>query len=375
MKWYMNEERELLQKAFREFAQQRVRPYIDKMEREDAGCRDLLLEMGQLGFYTFGKPERLGGAGEDRIPIALLLEELSRESYTVALSAMIQHLFIQEIIKDCNEEQIQKFAVPAMNGEIVLGLAANEPNGSMDFGNYGTTAVKDGNEWVINGNKCLITLVDISDVFVVTALVDGKMDPVTFDGYASFIVPANTPGVTFGHIEKKVGWNGSRTGTVYFNDVRIPAENKTANPMYLGPALGLGGWYGAMDLGGAEVCIEKAVNILKNREQNGATLWDSHEVIRNNVAELLIKVKNFRNSVYGLMADLSLGEANLADDYAVKIEGVKLLRDISHECMTLSGGMGLIYETGIERYYRDCVISDIACCSSKTALSWIAATI
>ena len=373
MRWYMNEERELLQKAFREFAQQRVRPYVDKMEKEDAGCKDLLLEMGQLGFYTFGKPERFGGAGDDRIPIGLLVEEIGKESYTVALGAMCQHLFLQEIFNDCSEEQIQKYAVPCMNGETVLGLAACEPNGSMNFDGYSTTAVKDGNEWVLNGNKCLITLADVADVFVVTALIDGKFDPATFEGYHTFIVPANTPGVKIGHIERKVGWNGSRTGCVYFENVRIPEENQTPKPLYLGPSLGLGGMYGAIDLGGAETCIDKTVNILKNREYYGVSLWESHEVIRNNVAELVIKVKNFRNSVYGLMSDWSLGEANLADDYAVKIEGVKFLRDIASECMALVGGMGYVYETGLERYYRDVIVSDVACCSSKTALSWIAA--
>ncbi|WP_308528728.1 acyl-CoA dehydrogenase family protein [uncultured Oscillibacter sp.] len=374
MKWYMNEDREMLQNAFREFAQTKVRPHVDQMEKEEADAGALLKEMGKLGFFALGKPEEYGGAGNDHVNVGLLMEELAKESYTVGFLALIQHMFIQEMIKCCSPEQIQKYAVPAMNGDIVLGLASCEPAGSMHFEGYSTKAIRDGDTWVINGNKCLITEVDVADVFIVSALTGDHFDITTGEGYGTFIVPADTKGISIGHIENKVGWKGSRTGTIYFNDVRFPAENLIPTPMFLAPAHGLGGYYAALDLGGAERCLEKTTAILKERVQTGnRSLWDAHEAIRHNVADLTVKVSVFKNAVYSHMMNLTIGQADFIEDFALKMEGAKLLREISSECMILAGGAGMIYETGIERYYRDVQPSEVGCGCNKTALDWISA--
>lgn len=374
--WYMNEERELLQNAIREFAQTRVRPHVDKMEKEEADAKDLMKEMGGLGFFSFGKAEEYGGLGNDQIPVAILMEELAKESTTVGFLAMIHHVFLQEMIKNCTEEQKQKYVVPAINGEIILGLAGNEACGSFFFDGYSTKAVRDGDTWVINGDKCFITEADVADVFLVTAKTADHVNMITGEGYDTFIVPADTEGFSVGHIENKLGWKGSRTGTVYFNDVRIPAENHIPNPLFMTPSLGLGGWYAALDLGGAEACMEKTLNILKGRVQaGGLSLWDAHETIRHDMARLSSKVSVLRNAVYSHMLNFTMGTGSFTDDFALKIEGASVLREVASECMILAGGMGLIYETGLERYYRDVEMSEVGCGSNKTMLGVISMTL
>lgn len=375
MRWYMNEENQLIQNAIHEFAQQRVRPFVDKMEKEEAAATELVREMGELGFLALGKPEQYGGAGEDQMPVTILMEELGRESYAVALVTMIQHIFINEMLSKCSEEQKQKFVVPAITGDKIIALAGNEPSGGMYFDGYSTKAKKEGDEWLINGGKCLITQVDQADVFIVSALTSDKVDPMTFEGYSTFLVPADTEGISIGHIENKVGWKGSRTGTIYFNDVRVPAENMTPTPLFTSVMFGLGAWYGAVDLGGCETCLEKTKEILKGRIQaGGVSLWDAHETARADIASLTMKVDMFRNSLYSHTQNINDGEATALEDTAYKVEGAKLLTEVAHECMILCGGAGLIYETGIERFYRDAPVSEIGCGSSKTMtslLSWM----
>lgn len=371
--WYMNEERELLQAAFREFAQTRVRPHVAKMEEEDANAKQLIKEMGELGFLGLTMEEEYGGSGRDYINWALLMEEIGKESYTVGLLAMIAHLFNRGMAfpNACTEEQIKKYLIPAVQGEHVMGLAGCEASGGSFFDGFETVAKREGDDWVINGSKVFITQCDVADYFLVMARTKDHVDPMTFDGMDMFIVAANTEGVSTGHIENKLGWNGSRTGCLYFNDVRVSEADHMKIGMVFVPEEH-GGSYAALSLGAAETVIEKTVSYLKQRIQYGVSLWDSHESMRNDIAKLVAKVSNFRNATYGHMANMTNGVRISSEALALKIEGAKLLEEVTSECMTLMGGVGIVYETGIERFYRDNKTSELGCVSNKTALSYIA---
>ena len=363
--WYMNEERELLQGAFREFAQTRVRPYVSEMEEKDADCKDLIKEMGELGFLGLNMPEEFGGSGCDYINEALLLEELAKESYVVAFSAMLVHMFDTAMVRGCSDEQKQKYLVPSIQGEMLMGLAGNEALGGSFLEGFSTKAVRDGDTWTINGTKVLVSQSDVADVFMVMAVTENFLD--------IFFVSEGTDGLSHGHIENKLGFKGSRTGTVYFNDLKVPEADRFPNAFCLSPDI-YGGFYGAMDLGGAEAVVEKTVNYLKQRiQEEGKSVWDLHESARNDLARLQAKISNFRNSVYAHMLNLNNGDVDITESVSLKIEGEKLVEEVASECMSLMGGAGLIYETGIERYYRDVKMTAHACCSNKTFLSQIAA--
>jgi len=363
--WYMNEERELLQKVFREYARAKVRPFVDKMELEEANCKELVKEMGRLGFLGFNITEENGGNGIDYISYGLLLEELAREGYTVAFSVMIAYLFHRAIVLGAKDGIIDKYLKPALKGDHVLGLAGNEPTGGNWHNGYQTVAKRDGDLWTLNGTKVLISQADVADYFIVMARSKETVDPVTLDGMECFMVDAKSEGVKIGHIENKVGLNGSRTGTVYFNDVVVSEADRltTANIFTVEEFCGM---YGVMELGAAEAAIEKTISYLKQREQFGVSIWDSHESARADVARIHGKVSNFRNALYGHFANLTNGERNPAEAIPLKTEGARLLEEVARECMILMGGAGSIYETGIERSYRDAVVSSIACASDKS---------
>lgn len=374
--WYMNEERELLQKTFREYTEKRVRPLAKKMEWEEASSRDVLLEMGKLGMFTMPVPEAAGGTGPDYISWALLLEELGKEGATFAFLALLRQVFNGPLQAACTPEQIEKYVKPAVNGEILIGLAGNEPAGANNLFEYQTTAVKDGNDWIINGAKVLVTQADAVDVFMVIALTKDQIDFRTMEGLDIFFVPCNDPGFKVGHIENKVGLHGSRTGSVYFENIRVPESDRMPNPMGLlmgfGPELS---GYAAIALGGAEAMIAKTADYLKNRIQMGTSLWDAHESARHDLARLQMEVYNYRNSVYGHMANRNCGIHDSLEAGALKASAGPLLEKVAGECMMLMGGTGVIRETGIEQYWRDAKALEIACFSDKTFTGNIAASL
>ena len=374
--WYMNEERRLLQKAFRSYARKKVRPLALEMEEKDASSREALLEMGRLGMFTMPVAESCGGTGPDYISWGLLLEELGKESAAFGFLALLRQVFNGPMSASCSEEQIRKYVIPAVNGQILIGLAANEPAGGNDLMEYQTKAVRDGDDWIINGCKVLVTQADEVDVFMVIALTRDQIDFTTMQGLDIFFVPTSDPGFSVGHIEHKVGLNGSRTGSVYFDNCRVSEADRIPNPwgilMGFGPELS---GYAALALGGAESMIEKTADYLKNRIQMGRSLWDTHQAARHDLARLQMEVYNFRNALYGHLANRNCGIHDSLEAGALKAATGPLMEKVAGECMLLMGGTGVIHETGIERYYRDAKALQIACFSDKTFVDTVAGSL
>ncbi|MCR5449787.1 MAG: acyl-CoA dehydrogenase family protein [Solobacterium sp.] len=374
--WYMNEERELLRKSFREYTEKRIRPLARKLEAEEENSREALLEMGKLGMFTMPVPEAAGGTGPDYISWGLLLEELGKEGATFAFLALLRQVFNGPMQAACSKEQIEKYVKPAVNGEFLIGLAANEPAGGNNMFEYQTKAVRDGDDWIINGSKVLVTQASEVDVFLVLALTRDQIDFRTMEGIDIFFVPTSDPGFRAGHIEHKVGLNGSNTGSVYFDNIRVPESDRLPFPMALlmgfGPELS---GYAAIALGGAEAMIAKTADYLKNRIQMGVSLWDAHESARHDLAKLQMEVYNYRNSLYGHLANRNCGIHDMLEAGALKASAGPLLEKVAGECMMLMGGTGVIRETGIEQYWRDAKALEIACFSDKTFTGNVAASL
>ncbi len=380
--WYMNEERELLVKAFREFAEQEIRPIVDKMEKQDEYPVEALRTMGQLGFIGLGIDQRgVGGEAADYVNFGLMIEECAKVSHGFALLAYAAQTALGLYEKVFTPEQIETIMKPALAGKLIISDPINEPCGIFNPAEYETTAVLDGDEWVINGCKVLISSIDVADLHIAVCRTSEKFDPVTMRGLSAFAIPANTPGIEIGHIEDKLGWHGSRTGTIYFNDVRIPKENLVGELDNIwGPVL-LGRFsqeivaYGPMNLGAMETCFEKTKHFLQNRIQNGVSLWDAHEVIRNDMARIWIKITNYRNAVYAVLEEKNRGEDVFASAIALKVEGEALLRNITSDCIDFHGGTGTVYETDVERFYRDAKMGAIGCGSVKTYINTLSSMI
>lgn len=163
------------------------------------------------------------------------------------------------------------------------------------------------------------------------------------------------------------------TGSIYFDNVRVPESARIANPMALlmGFTPELSG-YAAVALGGAEKMIEVTADYLKNRVMMGTSLWDAHQATRHDLAKLQMEVYNYRNAVYGHLANRNAGIHDPLEAGALKASAGPLLEKVAGECMMLMGGTGVIRETGIEQYYRDAKALEIACFSDKTFVDNVA---
>ena len=372
--WYMTEERQILVNAFREFAENEIRPMIAKMEEQEEYPIEAIRKLGEFGMLGLGIDEEFGGAGADFINYGLMLEEFAKESHGFALLAYLaSQLTIGAFYKYCTPDQVEKFIKPAIAGEKLCSIVLSEPCGVANPAEYETTGVLDGDELVINGSKILITNCEVADLHFV-ACRTGEFNPKTREGITLVAVPADTKGFSVGHMEHKLGWHGSHTGQVYFDNCRVPKENiiggfnKGWTPVQFGLAPEYSA-YGPMNLGAMEACYEKTKAYLKNRIQNGVSLWKAHEVIRNEMARLWVKINNYRYAVYGTLEDRNHGENVSAQAIALKVEGEALLREVASQCIEFHGGMGTVYETGIERFYRDAKMGGLGCGSNKSMIN------
>lgn len=370
--WYMNEERALVAKTIRAFAEKEVRPFVAEMEEKSASPKELIGRLGKLGFLGLTISEELGGSGADFVNFGLMLEELGKVSNTFAFLVLLHSdVFSGFLSEVCNAAQREKYLKPALNGDLLLGAWITEPCGPNDPGGMQTRAEKIDGEWCINGSKIFATNADSADVAIVACAPAEKSVAIDSSTIRYLLVPTCVEGFSLGHVEHKVGWHGSGTGQVYFDHVRVPAENDLGHVkdafnhrMYHAYA-----GYAAAMLGSMEGVLAQTVNYLKQRKEADTSLWNAHEVVRYEAAQLWAKIAIFRNAVFSAMESLNQGKdiVNLA--IALKAEGEHLMEHVCSECMTLCGGVGLIRETGIERFYRDAKLNAIACGSVKTTMS------
>jgi butyryl-CoA dehydrogenase len=207
----------------REFAEKEIAPRAEEIDETDRFPEDLFRRMGELGILGLPFPEEYGGSGGDYIAMVLALEEIARVSGTMAI-ILDAHtsLCCEPIYLFGTEDQKRKYLVPLARGEKIGAFGLTEPQAGSDAGAIRTRAVRDGDSWVINGQKCYITNGSVADVVVVAA----KTDPEAGTrGISAFIVEKGTPGFHPGRDEKKMGLKGSVTSELLFEDCRVPAEN------------------------------------------------------------------------------------------------------------------------------------------------------
>lgn len=374
--WYMTPERKVLQKAFREFAQKEIQPFVPMMEKKEAYPREIFRKMGQLHYLGLATEKKYGGDGKDYINLGLLLEEVAKVSHTVGLLTFVNSQLTVGVIKDvCTPEQVEKWIKPALRGEFLMTMANDEAAGSGNIAGFQTKAKLVGDEWVVNGAKIFITNADVADLHVVTCLTD-KVNPKTLTGASLIAIPADAPGVKVGHMEEKLGWHGSHTGQLYFNNVHVPKEN-LIGPLNLGYNLEGGNLleeitaYGPWDLGAMEHLWQATKNYLQNRMQGSASIWDAHESARDEMADLWCQINNFRNTVYSVLNDRNHGESVVPQAIGLKVKGQQLLEHVASKCVELQGGIGTTDEAGIERFYRDAKMAAVGCGSDEVLLSML----
>ncbi|RLC60828.1 MAG: acyl-CoA dehydrogenase, partial [Chloroflexota bacterium] len=272
MDFQLTEEHRMIRRMVREFAEKEIAPRAEEMDETDRFPDDLFRRMGELGILGLPFPEEYGGSGCDYMSLVIALEEIARVSGSMAITLDAHtSLCCEPIYLFGTEEQKRKYLVPLARGEKIGAFGLTEPQAGSDAGATRTRAVRDGDEWVINGQKIFITNGSIADVVVITAKTDPEKGT---RGISSFIIEKGTPGFQPGRDEKKMGLRGSVTSELFFEDCRIPAENLLGkeNEGFKQFLVTLDAGriaIAAMAVGLAQGAFEKAVAYAKERVQFG----------------------------------------------------------------------------------------------------------
>ncbi|MGB3904772.1 MAG: acyl-CoA dehydrogenase family protein [Anaerolineae bacterium] len=349
-------EQELFRQSVREFADRHIRPRIKEMEEEKDVPHDVMQRMAEQGFYGLRYAEELGGQGADNVTFAIFNEEMARCHMSVAARAMMQCLMGTEFINLYGtEEQKRKFLIPAIKGERYGTMCMTEPAGGTDLGAMQTVAVRDGDEYVITGQKNWITGAHAVDFFTVAA----KTDPEAgFRGVDLFLVEKDLPGVEVGErIDKLIAF-ASGCFDLYFNDVRVPADHLFGGEEGKGFTLlrsilnDIRVHTAALGLGIAQAAYEESVEYAKQRVAYGRPIikW---QAIQHKLARMRIDIDAARLMIYNAAWRMDQGLPVNVEAATSKWFITEAVLRIVDDATRIFGAYGASMDMNIQRYFRD----------------------
>jgi alkylation response protein AidB-like acyl-CoA dehydrogenase len=362
MNFELTKEQQMVKEMVREFAEKEIAPNAAKWDKEAYFPVEVFKKMGELGILGIPFPEEYGGAGGDTISYAIAVEEIGRACGGTGLSyAAAVSLGASPIYYFGTEEQKQKWLVPMAKGETLGAFGLTEPNAGSDAGGTRTTAVLDGDEYVINGEKCWITNAQYSRQVIVTA-VTGK-DERGKNIISAIIVPTDTPGFTIRSNYDKMGVRASNTCELVFENVRVPKENVLGDPkkgfkQFLYTLDGGRISIAALAVGIAQAAFEKALQYAKERVQFGQTI-SKFQAIQFKLADMAMEIELARNMVYKAAWLKDQGKTFTKEASFAKLFASEMGFRVCNQAIQIHGGYGYMKEYGVERHLRDIKLMEI----------------
>jgi alkylation response protein AidB-like acyl-CoA dehydrogenase len=350
-----------IQRTVREFAERRIVPVADELERKGEFPHEIIREAAGLGLLGVPYPEEIGGTGLDSLAYAITVEELSRASGSIGIIVSAHtSLGCNPVWLAGTDEQKERYLRPMASGEVLGAYGLTEPGAGSDSRGTRTRAHRDGEDWVLNGSKRFITNAGVAGTYIVTAVTDreegsGKI--------SAFIVEADTPGFSIGRMEEKMGLHASNTGELIFDDCRIPAGN-LLGPEGDGDRLFLktldGGRIGiaAMALGLAQAAYEAASAYAKERRQFGRAIGEFQGVAFM-VADMATRIDAARLMTYRAAWLKDGGKPYSTEAAMAKLYASEVARDVTNDAIQVHGGYGYVTEYKVERYLRDAKLTEI----------------
>ena len=366
MNFNLNKTQELFRQMIREFAEKEVKPLAAEIDEQERFPQETVEKMAKLGIFGIPVPKQYGGAGGDNLMYSIAVEELSRCCATtgVVVSAHTS-LCMSPILQFGTEEQKMKYVPKLASGEWIGAFGLTEPNAGTDAAGQQTTAVLDGDEWVINGNKIFITNAGHANVYIVIAMTDKSLGT---KGISAFIVEATTPGFSVGKKELKMGIRGSATAELIFTNCRIPKDNllgkvgegfKIAMMTLDGGRIGIA----SQALGIAQGALDETVKYTKERKQFGKAIAKFQNTqfqmadlkTKIEAARLLVRSAAFREDEHTVNPKVNFS----ADAAMAKLYAAEVAMEVTTKCVQFHGGYGYTREYPVERMMRDAKITEI----------------
>lgn len=361
MNFDLTEEQRMIKKMIREFADEKVAPGAIERDRSKTFPVEIFKQLSEMGMMGLPFSEKYGGGAADTTSFAIVTEELSRAcastgitySAHISLGGAPLNLF-------GTEEQKKKYLAPICNGESLGAFGLTEPNAGSDAGGTQTTAIEDGDDFIINGSKVFITNASYAKHLAITAITgtkDGEKE------ISAIIVPTAAEGFTIIDNYEKMGLNASNTTELILNNVRVPKENLLGVRgggfrQFLvtldGGRIGIA----AMAVGIAQAAFDRALNYSKERRQFGKTLAE-FQATQFKLADMAMKIELARNMVYKAAWLKDEGRPFTKEAAMSKLYASEIAMEIASEAIQIHGGYGYMKEYEVERYMRDAKLLEI----------------
>lgn len=361
----LTNEHKMLRDAARDFAEKEIAPLAAAFDESGEFPYATIKKMGELGFMGIEVPEAYGGAGMDTLAYVLALEEICKvdASHGVIMSVN-NSLYCHGILQFGTEEQKKKFITPVASGKAIGAYSLTEPQSGSDAGTMKSRAVRDGDFYVLNGRKSWVTSGPVADYFVVFMVTDPAKKQ---KGISAFLVEGNTPGLTRGKKEPKLGIRASATSELIFEDCKVPAENrlgeegegfKIAMTVLDAGRIGIA----TQALGIAEAAYEASRQYAAQREAFGQPIG-AFQGTGFKIADMKTRIEASRLLIYNAAIAKEKSKQSGAR-YTQEASMAKLFASetamyVAHQAVQIHGGMGYSKELPVERYFRDAKITEI----------------
>lgn len=355
MEFKLNDEQMLLKNSIKKMVDKEIAPAAVENDAQNKVATEnvkLLAENGILGMVV---PEEYGGGGTDYVTYVMANEEISRGDISTSTILFTHTLGLTPILNFGNEKQKEQYLPVLAKGEKLAAFALTEPSSGSDISKTLTTAVLDGDEYILKGTKHFISNAGVADIYTVFASTDKSAG---LKGLSCFIVEKDTPGFTFGSHHNKMGLRGAAAGELVFDNCRIPKEN-LINDIGMGNRILMDGIFSsrpsvaAQGVGLAQGAMEQAIAYAKTREQFGSPIIQ-HQAIQWMVTDMYVDINAGRWLMYKAAKSIDEKEKTwMMDATTAKLFCSEMSHRVVHKALQIHGGYGYMKDFPIERLYRD----------------------
>ena len=358
---YFTEEHKMLRDMVREFAQNEVKPLAQELDEKGGFPHESVRKMAELGLMGIPWEEKYGGTGMDTLALVIAIEELGKVCPSTGATMMAHtSLGTAPIAMFGTEEQKEKYLPALASGEKIGAFGLTEPNAGSDAGNTQTRAVLKDDEYIVNGEKAFCTNAGEASVIIFTAVMeeDGEKK-----GISAFVIDGDTEGMSLNPPEKKMGWCGSDTRSVFFKDMHIPKSAVLGNPskgfkQFLKTLTGGRITIGALGLGTAQGAFARALAYSQEREAFGKSI-NKFQGVSFKLSDMATQIEAARHLVYHAAWKKDQGLPVIREAAMAKLFSSETAMQVTTEAIQVLGGYGYIKEYDVERFFRDAKILEI----------------
>ncbi len=364
MDFDLTEEHKMIRDMCRSFSQEVIFPRAEEIERSGDYGYDIISQMAQLGMMGIPISEQYGGSGGDWVGMHLCIEEISRGDPTFgALLDVTTSVVAQELAVFGTEEQKTKWLIPVARGEKIGAFGLTEPDAGSDAASIRTRATLDGKEWVINGAKQFVTNIGLDNASMIITAAVTKKAARGRGRISTFIVPKDSPGLVLGKRYEKIGWHGSATHEVVFDDCRVPQDSLLGDPakgfaQHLSVLQTGRISIAAVAVGAAQACLDESLRYAGERVQFSKPIG-SFQAIQFKLADMSVAIELARNQYLKAAWLKDRGRKHTFESTVAKLFASEMFEKVASESVQIHGGYGYMAEYPVSRFYRGAKVLQI----------------